>query len=192
MDIRATTRRYFQIPRAVDMNGISQPMAFLEGYIWNNVVSVEDLEVSRPLEMTRQAWRDIRSASADACVILAYLPSKETVYLPYVIASDQARIFENPMHLILSDMRFLSVTENPDGDYQGWYDGRYVIRDTIAKYAQMDGLIFVDLTPHFEAEARDGEVLFYVYDTHPNQLGHNLIGAVIADVLAMNPCEETQ
>ncbi|MCL4254096.1 MAG: hypothetical protein KJ043_09985, partial [Anaerolineae bacterium] len=180
----------FKYPVMLNMDNTQKPMAFLEGYIWNNVVSAEDLEASRPLEMTVQSWRDIKAVAGDACVILAYLPSKETIYLPYVDEADRAKIFDNPMHLILSDVNFLSVIEDPEGSYEKWYDGRYVIRDTIQRHAQAEGLAFIDLTPHFEARAGAGDILFYVYDTHPNQLGHDLIGTVLADTIRdANPCE---
>ncbi|MDX2076603.1 MAG: SGNH/GDSL hydrolase family protein [bacterium] len=183
----------FKYPVMLTLNGTSQPMAFLEGYIWNNVVSAEVLEASRPVEMTRQSWRDIQAVSADACVILAYLPSKETIYLPYVgDEADVAKIFDNPMHLILSDVGFLSVVKDPEGSYQKWAEGRTVIRDTIEKYTAMDGIAFVDLTPHFEERASAGDVLFYVYDTHPNQQGHDLIGSVLADAIKTNPCGNGQ
>lgn len=180
----------FKYPVTMNLNNVNQPMAFLEGYIWNNIVSADDLQASRPLEMTIQSWRDIKAVSGDACVIVAYLPSKETVYLPYVDEAGQAKIFENPMHLILSDVGFLQVVDDPDGSYEKWYEGRYVIRDTIQASAQAENIAFIDLTPHFEARAQAGEVLFYVYDTHPNQDGHNLIGTVLADSLReSNPCE---
>jgi len=183
----------FKYPVMLDMNGTPAPMAFLEGYIWNNIVSMEDLEASRPLEMTRQSWRDIQAVAGDACVILAYLPSKETIYLPYVAdEADVAKIFDNPMHLTLSDVGFLSVVDDPDGSYEKWATQRMVIRDTIQKYATIDGITFVDLIPHFEERANAGDVLFYVYDTHPNQAGHDLIGSVLAETLATNPCLEEQ
>jgi hypothetical protein len=180
----------FKYPVTMTMNDTPQPMAFLEGYIWNNIVSADDLRASRPIEMTIQAWRDIKAVSGDACVILAYLPSKETIYLPYVTESDRAKIFEKPIHLILADDKFLRVEDDPDGSYEKWYDGRYVIRETIQASAQAENIAFIDLTPHFEARAQTGEVLFYVYDTHPNQDGHDLIGTVLADALReSNPCE---
>ncbi|PJF32523.1 MAG: hypothetical protein CUN52_01215 [Phototrophicales bacterium] len=180
----------FKYPVTLNIHNTQAPMAFLEGYIWNNVVSADDLEASRPLEMTIQAWRDIQAVAGEACVILAYLPSKETIYLPYVVEGDRDTIFENPMHLVLSDVRFLSIVEDPDGSYEKWYNGRYVIRDSIQRHAQAEGLAFIDLTPHFEARAQAGEILFYVYDTHPNQQGHDLIGTVLADALReKNPCE---
>jgi len=180
----------FKYPVTMSMNNGNQPMAFLEGYIWNNIVSVDDLQASRPLELTIQSWRDIKAVSGDACVIVAYLPSKETVYLPYVDEVGQTKIFENPMHLTLSDVGFLQVVDDPDGSYQKWYDGRYVIRDAVQASTQAENIAFIDLTPHFEARAQAGDVLFYVYDTHPNQDGHNLIGTVLADKLRdSNPCE---
>lgn len=179
----------FKYPVMLNMPNQQQPMAFLEGYIWNNIVSADDLEASRPIEMTVQSWRDVKAVSGDACVIVAYLPSKETIYLPYVGDADRAKIFDNPMHLILSDVKFLSVIEDPDGSYDKWYAGRHVIRDTIQRHAQTEGLAFIDLTPHFEARAEAGDILFYVYDTHPNQLGHDLIGTVLADTIReTNPC----
>ncbi|MCL4256473.1 MAG: hypothetical protein KJ043_22140, partial [Anaerolineae bacterium] len=40
----------FKYPVMLNMDNTQQPMAFLDGYIWNNIVSADDLEASRPLE----------------------------------------------------------------------------------------------------------------------------------------------
>jgi hypothetical protein len=33
-------------------------------------------------------------------------------------------------------------------------------------------------------------MVYYVYDTHLNQRGHDLVGAAIADYLRSDPCAE--
>ncbi|NJL96109.1 MAG: hypothetical protein HC915_21455, partial [Anaerolineae bacterium] len=49
------------------------------------------------------------------------------------------------------------------------------------------GAVFIDLTPAFQEAALRGERLFYKYDTHWNQAGHDLAGQVVAEALRNGP-----
>jgi len=42
----------------------------------------------------------------------------------------------------------------------------------------------LDLTPHFRAEAASGAELYYPFDTHWNQNGHNLAAQAIANKMS--------
>ena len=46
-----------------------------------------------------------------------------------------------------------------------------------------DGLPYLDLTPPFQARAREGERLFFEVDGHPNAAGYRLIAEVVLDYL---------
>jgi lysophospholipase L1-like esterase len=49
------------------------------------------------------------------------------------------------------------------------------------------GIPYLDLTPHLQARARQGERLFFEIDGHPNAAGHRLIAEVILDHLRRHP-----
>jgi hypothetical protein len=44
-----------------------------------------------------------------------------------------------------------------------------------------DGLPYLDLTPPFQARAREGERLFFEVDGHPNAAGYRLIAEIVLD-----------
>jgi hypothetical protein len=64
------------------------------------------------------------------------------------------------------------------------------LRDAVRAAALEAGLAFFDTTPILEQAAAQGEMVYYVYDTHLNQRGHDLAGAAIADYLRSDPCAE--
>jgi hypothetical protein len=47
--------------------------------------------------------------------------------------------------------------------------------------------LFIDLLPAFEEAVARGDLLYYPYDTHWNQAGHNLAAQVIAEALRGEP-----
>jgi lysophospholipase L1-like esterase len=49
------------------------------------------------------------------------------------------------------------------------------------------GLPYLDLTPDFQARAREGERLFFEVDGHPNAAGYRLIAEVVLDHLRRTP-----
>jgi lysophospholipase L1-like esterase len=48
---------------------------------------------------------------------------------------------------------------------------------------EADGLPYLDLTPYFQARAREGERLFFEVDGHPNAAGYRLVAEVVLDDL---------
>jgi lysophospholipase L1-like esterase len=48
---------------------------------------------------------------------------------------------------------------------------------------EQDGLPYLDLTPYFQARARQGERLFFEVDGHPNAAGYRLVAEVVLDHL---------
>src|SRR5690606_22288964 len=83
----------YQYPVHLDIQGELVPMAFLNSYVsWLNITQ-EDLMQSANLESIRQSWRTIHDlAGDDACIVIAYFPSKPQIYLPYVVEEDRPRI----------------------------------------------------------------------------------------------------
>jgi SGNH hydrolase-like domain, acetyltransferase AlgX len=52
-----------------------------------------------------------------------------------------------------------------------------------AAHFEATGLPYLDLTPDFQARAREGERLFFEVDGHPNAAGYRLIAEVVRDHL---------
>ena len=56
-----------------------------------------------------------------------------------------------------------------------------------AAHFDATGLPYLDLTPDFQARAREGERLFFEVDGHPNAAGYRLIAEVVLDHLRSTP-----
>ena len=60
-------------------------------------------------------------------------------------------------------------------------------RDAMATLAAEKGWIFVDLLEPFREQVALGELLYYQYDTHWNQAGHDLAAALIVEAMRQHP-----
>lgn len=184
----------FKYPISIVLNGQTIDYVFLEAYLsWLNG-EVEDYAPSRNADAVVQSWADIVVAAGDACVIVAYLPSKAHIYTPYIQEPGQGRIMESIGYVFrqpdgvlrtLPEAELASAARSNFEDVVGRLDNQ---RNVIASLAADAGLPFADLTPAFADAAERSDFLYYVYDTHWNQAGHDLAGRVLADFLAAGPC----
>ncbi len=181
-------------PMQMTLNGTLQDIAFFEWYVWGlNATSERVYRRSQNMALTVEAWQQTRAAAGDACVILAYFPSKPHVYLPYLTPESQQRLMSNthqriaqagqPLDQIRAETTFDALLQR-----RGYL--RDAVRDAARGRAEASGLVFFDTTPVLQAAAERGEMVYYVYDTHWNQRGHDLVGEALAQFLAGKPCGE--
>jgi hypothetical protein len=188
----------FQYPIRLMLRGGERPMAFLDDYLaWQNA-DPETYTQSDNLIALETAFREMRDSVKDiqaapgtgqaSCLLVAYFPDKAHIYLPYVAEADRQAVvstvetksLQAPGSLITGGMIVMSTYEQIMARL-----GNH--RDAVQMVAARLGVPFLDLTPAFQAGAERGEVLYYVYDTHWNQAGHDLAGRTIADYLATTP-----
>jgi hypothetical protein len=142
------------------------------------------------MEQIRQSWQQMQAAVPDdTCLVIAFFPSKPQIYLPYLEPGDYGNIVDGQVRRAIFEpgqriFKDNSLTLTYEDLISRLDNTRTVLRDE----AEALGIPFVDLSPTFEEAAANGELLYYRYDTHWNQAGHDLAGAVIADFLADEPC----
>lgn len=181
----------FQYPVMLRLNETRQvPMAFFNSYTsWLNITA-DDLRQSKNLEETIESWRAMQAAASPAtCIVLAFLPSKEQIYLPYVVPEQQNNIVGG---MVQRSIHEPGETISKEDIQPTWDDlmGRLNnLRTVMGEAATATGLRFVDLSPAFDAAAANGKILYYTYDTHWNQRGHDLAGQVIGEFLRNGGCE---
>ncbi|NWF68875.1 MAG: hypothetical protein HXY40_07305 [Chloroflexi bacterium] len=177
----------FPLPVRVSINGAITEMALLDDYwSWLNA-TVADFAQSANMRALEAVWRGMQAAVGDACLVIAYFPTAPHIYAPYIVAQDRAQM--------MATVRAMTISApGAPLEYGGAIAYEEAItrlnnqRDALAALAQRLGLAFVDLVPAFQAAAARGEILYYAYDTHWNQAGHDLAGQAIAAYLAQNPC----
>jgi hypothetical protein len=182
----------FQYPVRIKINGVIQELAFLDDHLsWLNG-EYEAYARSKNLDELGKAWDVMTKAAPDMCLIIAYFPSAPHIYAPYVMPNDRPRVMST-----LAEMRIGapgaplgSEKMSPGSTYDTVMRRLNNQRDAVAALAARKGIPFIDLTPVFQAAAGRGTILYYAYDTHWNQAGHDLAGQEIANFLVQhpNPC----
>jgi len=86
-------------------------------------------------------------------------------------------------------LQFTKQTASPELARQHMDDQARLLAD----FAGEQGFLYLNLTSTFQAEAGTGEELYYPFDTHWNQQGHDLAAQTIASYMermATGPARE--
>jgi len=181
----------FQFPVRVSINDVTRDMAFLDTYLsWLNG-DYNTFANSGTLSNVGQIWQEMKQTAGNACVVVAYFPSTPHIYAPYIVPEDRAKLMSTVYYLSIPQPGVpIQLTNIGSSTYEQTMARLDNQRDAMAKLAEAQGVPFIDLTPAFQKAAASGQFLYYNYDTHWNQAGHNLAGQTIAAYLALhpNPC----
>ena len=191
-DMDSVSERDIRYPMQVDLNGTLHDIVFLEGYVWQLNGLYGAYERSSNLDLIAQSWDDIRKAAPpDSCVIVAYFPDKSHVYLPFLTAEDRPILMQKATRTVAKEGRALTSREPEEADrnFDVLLERLGNQRDAVADRAASEGFRFVDMTPILRDAASQGQMLYYTYDTHWNQDGHNRVGTALANYLKVNPCD---
>ena len=180
-----STDSIYRYPVSLTVNGNTLEMAFFSAYLSWLSVSREDIQSSRNFELVAETileTRDITEESG-AQFLLVYLPSKARIYLPHV---DNPALYER----ILDGVSMVGLGSSSNLDFMPDPATSEMVGQNmdaqarlVAEFAAEQGISFLDLSPVFRAEAERGEALYYPFDTHWSQLGHDLAAKSIAEYL---------
>jgi hypothetical protein len=168
-------------PIPIPINHKDLEMTFFSYYISWLSVNRETLETSQDYRLAKETILKIRNLSetAETHFLLVYVPSKEHIYLPYVKDADiRARVFSDVPTIELDKAGFLQFTNEkatPELTRKHIDDQANLLAD----FAAANHIRFLNLTPVFQEEADTGAQLYYPFDTHWNQLGHDLAAETI-------------
>ena len=168
-------------PITMTINHKELEMVFFSSYISWLSLSREAIAASQNYHLVRETILQMQelSEAAGANFLLVYLPSKPHVYLPYLNDPETAtRVFADVPAIELDDTGFLQFrnrTATPELVRQ-YMDDQAIL---LADFAAEQHIRFLDLTPIFQEEAGAGAELYYSFDTHWNQLGHDLAAETI-------------
>jgi len=179
--IAAHTSNY-RYPIVLKINGSRREMAFLPAYIAWWSLCRDEIESSKNYHYVKEAILKAREISevGKSSFLLVYIPSKEQTYLPYVNdAETLATIFSDVPTIEQDVSGYLQLTPQkvaPELTCQQMDNQAQLL----AGFAAEQNINFLDLTQHFQEEASAGAELYYPFDTHWNQNGHNLAAQIIA------------
>lgn len=185
------TAEHYDYPLPVIIGGSYYELVFFPSYIWAQLAPPEGFEQSRTFQIVGEQLDVMAGAiPPETCRALIFSPTKEQLYYRYIYETDRQWIrgvgeepYINEQGLLLWRSRPYSADEEPE------LLARLTDqRDAIARLvASKPGWHFIDLLPAFEEAVGRGELLYYPYDTHWNQAGHDLAARVIADYLRSVP-----
>jgi hypothetical protein len=175
----------YRYPITTSIGGAELEMAFFSAYIsWLSVRS-EVIESSQDYRIVRDAILTARELSdeVNARFLLVYIPSKEHVYLPYLEdAETLRRVYADVPTLALDEAGFLQFTNLP-ATWELTLQHMDDQANLLAGFAEDQEVAFLNLTSAFQEEAGTGVELYYPFDTHWNQRGHDLAAQTIASYM---------
>jgi hypothetical protein len=175
----------YRYPIKITINHKELEMVFFSSYISWLSLSREAIEASQDYRLVRETILQVQKLSekAGAHFLLVYVPSKSHVYLPYLDDAEMlTRVFSDVPRLDLDDENFIKFTDEvatPELTRQHMDDQSMLMAD----FAAENDIRFLDLTPIFQEEARTGAELYYAFDTHWNQSGHDLAAVAINEYI---------
>lgn len=175
----------YRYPITITINHKELQMVFFSSYISWLSLSEEAIAASQNYRLARETILQVQelSEAAGAHFLLVYVPSKSHVYLPYLDdAETVARVFIDVPRLELDEagfIQFTNETATPELTRQHMDDQASLLADFAAEH----GINYLDLTPYLQEEAGTGAELYYPFDTHWNQLGHNLAAETIYEYI---------
>lgn len=141
-----------------------------------------DLASSQNLQLTAAAFKIVRSEliRPDARLLVVYIPSKEHLLVPEVSDTPLlSKILRNVPLVQLDGGGYLvqsNTLAKPDDVLKHLDDQEHMIEKT----ARESNAEFLDLTPCLREKIRQGTMPYYEFDTHWNQVGHDLAAEWIA------------
>ncbi len=177
-----TTDVDFQYPITVSINGKTRDVAFFPFYISWLTVTHEEIEYSNNYRFATETIlraRDLSEASG-AQFLLIYIPSKLHVYVE--------SLSEETISQVLTNVQILQLNEAGFFDQKAQNITPEILRERIddqatllAEFATQHNINFLDLTTHYQDATKSGAELYYAFDTHWNQEGHDLAALLIAE-----------
>ncbi len=172
----------YRYPIIVTINNTDLELTFFSPYISWLSISGKAIELSQNYRVLRETILKARdmSEAADSRFLLVFVPSKEHVYLPFLNdPKTLANVFIDVATLELNGAGYIQFTDQkatPESVRQYMDDQAHLLAD----FAAEQNINYLDLTSHFQEEAAVGVELYYPFDTHWNQSGHDLAAQIIA------------
>lgn len=185
----------YDFPMPVIIGGNFFELAFVPYYWYWQQAPEGGFEASQNFEVVKATLSTLSATGgAEACHALVFIPTKEQLYFPYIHPGARQYLRAVNQRPQLDKDRRLGYVEAPisEADEAEFLQSLYGQRDAMRHLVESQtGWVFIDLLPAFEAAVSSGELLYYPYDTHWNQAGHDLAAQVIADSLGhvTTPCE---
>jgi hypothetical protein len=175
----------YRYPIPLTVGDTTVTTVFFSPYMSQLSASRDLIETSENYRLATESLLQTQELSGEvgARFLLVYLPSKSHVYLPHLNDPElQSRVFTATRLVGQDDAGFLRFTEE-EGSAELSQQHMDDLAQLLADFCAANGIEFLNLTPVFQEEILTGAELFYTYDSHWNQLGHDVAGQAISDYI---------
>ena len=176
----------YQYPIFIRVGEATVSVTLFDFYLSWLSASASDIRSSHNFRMLPELWRRINNEmkGSGSRLLIVFVPSKEHLFLRQIHEPEMVnRVLGKVPPIVLEPNGFLNQgngTVDPDKLFARIDDQENVI----AQAASEIGADFLDLTPCFRQGILHGSTLYYEFDTHWNQAGHELAAELIAEYLA--------
>lgn len=173
----------YDFPMPVIIGGNFYEMAILDAYIWWQIAPETGFENNNSYRSIAESLDTVRATVGDeTCRVLLFIPTKGQLYYRYIHDGVRQFMRQNAQRPAVQengnlDLEPYTVSEADEPDFISQFNDQ---RDAMAQMAAEHGWHFIDLVPAFTEAVANGELLYYQYDTHWNQAGHDLAARTIA------------
>jgi len=125
----------------------------------------------------------------NTCVALLYVPTKPDVYFPLAQHPEQLNpVLRDIIPLHLNSTGW--IEPDPDGDIsvEVLRQNALVGRDLVESFARENDLLWIDPNDALSHSVLAGQDPFMLYDSHWNQLGHQIVADSIVELLQNAAC----
>ena len=178
----AATIPAYRYPISVTIKDTDLEMVFFSYYVSWLSLSSEAIAASQNYRLVSETILQMKESSeaTGAQFLLVYVPSKSHIYLPFLTDRELvASVFMDVPRLEVDDTGYIQFTDEkatPELTRQHMDDQGHLLAD----FAGEHEIHFLNLTPTFQEEAGAGIQLYYTFDTHWNQHGHDLAAETIS------------
>ncbi len=174
----------FDYPMPVIIGGSYWDMVILNDYMWWQTAPEEGFQASNSYRVIGETLDTAAAAAPEACRAFIFLPPKGAVYFQYV-RYGQDDVLAIRDRIILLENGDMEKERAPYRIEQLplFLESLEDQRDAMRQLAAEKDWIFIDLLEPMQEAALQEQLLYYRYDTHWNQAGHNLAAQVIADTM---------
>jgi len=192
MNVETRESGVYDYPMPVIIGSSYFELVFLEPLLWWQVAPEEGFLDTATFDVIRSAMDTIsENVNEDACRAIIFIPSKEQIYYPYIHPASRQYFdvaYEYPVVNAQGQvvMRKGELVREEVPEFISYLGDQ---RDAMLQLAGEQGWYFIDLLEPFQQAALQEQMLYYIYDGHWNQEGHDLAARVIADFIRQHEDE---
>jgi hypothetical protein len=189
--VAESTSDHYDFPMPVIIGGNYYDLVILDNYLWWQLAPPEGFEASANYRIIGETMDAMaQTVGEDTCLGFIFIPTKEQLYYPFIHEGSRQWLWGVGHRPELDDSDRLQLqpapfTQADEADFMTHLNDQHDAIEGLV--AGKDRWRFIDLIPALQEHVNQGELLYYPYDSHWNQAGHDLAAQVIAESLQSAP-----